>query len=69
MTMAKRQCLKCGGELVTAFRPSGNAVLTGSPKGSSKPFEKWRCSTCGNAFTTEQLRADKRTNSQAVERG
>jgi hypothetical protein len=61
--MAKRQCLECGGELVMAFRPSEN----GPGPRSLVRNAKWRCSICGNAFSSEQLRADKRVSSKVVE--
>jgi ribosomal protein S27AE len=65
VTMAKRQCLECGGELVMAFRPSENS---GPGAGSlMRPNAKWRCSTCGHAFTAEQLRAEKRASAKMVE--
>jgi hypothetical protein len=63
LIMITRQCLECGGELVMAFRPSENIRLR--PGAGSNA--KWRCSTCGQAFTAEQLRANKRTNSKVVE--
>jgi hypothetical protein len=61
--MEKRQCIGCGGELVMAFRPSENSRYD---PGAAKPNAKWRCSTCGQAFTAEQLRAYKRDRSKVV---
>lgn len=61
MSMEKRKCLGCGGELVMAFRPSENGRI-GPLAGNAK----WRCSTCGQAFTAEELRADKRASLKAV---
>jgi hypothetical protein len=65
--MAKRQCLECGGELVMAFRPSENGRIDPGSGNLAKQNAKWRCSTCGNAFTAEQLRADKRNGTKALE--
>jgi len=65
LTMEKRQCIQCGGELVMAFRPSENSR---HGPGAPRPNATWRCSTCGQAFTAEQLRADKRDSSKAVGR-
>ena len=61
--MAKRQCLECGGELVMAFRPSENGAGPRTLLGNAK----WRCGTCGHAFTPQQLRADRRASSKVVE--
>lgn len=62
--MAKRICLECGGELVMAFRPSQSGHL--GPGNLIKPNANWRCSTCGHAFTAEQLRGDKRAGTKAI---
>ena len=67
MTMRKRQCLECGGELVMAFRPSENGRLSPGSGNMVRPNAKWRCGTCGQAFSAEQLRADKRANSKLVD--
>jgi hypothetical protein len=58
--MMRRKCLGCGGDLVMAFRPSERG--SGSPGAGivARPNAKWRCSTCGNSYTAEQLRADNR---------
>jgi len=65
MTMAMRQCLECGGELVMAFRPGGQSIQGAGKLVNSTA--KWRCSTCGQSFTAEQLRAGKRTAPKALE--
>jgi ribosomal protein S27AE len=67
MTMGKRQCLECGGELVMAFHPSGIGRLSPGAEKLPRPNAKWRCSTCGQALTAEQLRADKRARSKVVD--
>jgi len=67
MTMGKRHCLQCGGELVMSFRPSETGRLIPEAGGARTPNAKWRCSTCGQAFTAEQLRADKRANSTVAD--
>ena len=66
VTMEMRRCLECAGELVMAFRPSENDRLGPSAGNLVRPSAKWRCSTCGQAFTAAQLRADKRANLKAV---
>ena len=66
MTVAKRQCLQCGGELVMAFRPSEHGRLHLGAGSLVRPNPKWRCSTCGQTFTAEQLRADKRVSPKVV---
>jgi hypothetical protein len=65
--MGKRQCLGCGGELVMAFHPSDVGRLDPGTGMMTKATAKWRCSTCGQAFTAEQLRADKRATAKIVE--
>jgi uncharacterized protein with PIN domain len=62
MTVIKRQCIECGGELVAAYRPSEIEQI--SP--GAMPNAKWRCSTCGHSYTAEQLRADTRANSKTI---
>lgn len=62
VTMVIRHCLDCGGELVMAFHPTENGRL--DPGAANA---KWRCSTCGHAFTAEQLRANKRASSKLAE--
>jgi hypothetical protein len=64
--MGKRHCLLCGGELVMSFRPSEVGRLNPEAENPHKPNTKWRCGTCGQAFTAEQLRAGKRANPTAV---
>jgi ribosomal protein S27AE len=66
MTMARRQCLECGGELVMAFHPNDGPRL-GPGAENRRPSSTWRCSTCGNAFTAEQLRAGRRASARIVE--
>jgi len=56
--MGVRQCLQCGGELVMAVRPNRRSNLGG--ENLLKPMTQWRCGTCGESFTAEQLRIDKR---------
>jgi transposase-like protein len=67
--MAKRQCLACGGELVMAFRPSEITRSSSGEAGPAKSNSKWRCSTCGQSFTAEELRADKRAHLKAAASG
>ena len=67
MTMAKRQCLGCGGELVMAFRPSESGRLNPGVGNLLRANAKWRCGTCGQAFTAQQLRADKGAAPKVVE--
>jgi len=62
-----RQCLECGGELVMAFRPSEIGRLIPGSEKVAKSNATWRCSTCGQAFTSDQLRAGKRAASKPVE--
>jgi ribosomal protein S27AE len=64
--MAKRLCLACGGELVMAFRPSEIGRFGPSDGSLANSNAKWRCGTCGQAFTAEQLRANKRVTSKVV---
>lgn len=66
MTVAKRQCLECGGELVMAFRPSGIGRRTPGAENLTTPSANWRCSTCGHSFCAEQLRADTRARLKAI---
>jgi uncharacterized protein with PIN domain len=60
--MTQRQCPHCNSELVRTRRadqqPMLLIALTASPS--------WRCSVCGGAFTTEQIRDSKRTNLPAL---
>ena len=49
-----------------AFRPSEVGRLNPGTGILSKAIAKWRCSTCGQAFTAEQLRADKRAAAKVV---
>ncbi|MGA9641915.1 MAG: hypothetical protein WBQ72_10995 [Terriglobales bacterium] len=66
--MEKRLCLGCGGELGMAFNPSENARAMPGAGNAGRSTSKWRCSTCGQVFTAEQLRAGKRASASAVER-
>jgi uncharacterized protein with PIN domain len=66
-TMQKRMCLGCGGELAMAFNPSENARGQSGAAGSGRSTSKWRCSTCGQVFTAEQLRAGKRASTNVVD--
>jgi transposase-like protein len=66
ITMEKRLCLGCGGELGMAFNPSENARLTRGTGNVGRSTAKWRCSTCGQVFTSEQLRASKRASPHVV---
>ena len=63
VTVIKRQCIECGGELVMVYRPGGIERIV---EGMAMPNAKWRCGTCGHSYTAEQLRAGTRTNSKAV---
>jgi hypothetical protein len=65
--VGKRFCLGCGGELAMAFNPSENARLGAGVGIAGMSTSKWRCSTCGQVFTAEQLRAGKRAIARAVE--
>ena len=49
-----------------AFRPTENSQMSSDTKGSAKPNAKWRCSTCGQAFSAEELRAERRAAAKAV---
>jgi uncharacterized protein with PIN domain len=65
--MGKRMCLGCGGELAMAFNPSENARITPGTGNPGRSTSKWRCSTCGQVYTAEQLRAGKRAIANIVE--
>ena len=65
--MEKRMCLGCGGELAMAFNPSENARGAVGAGGPGRSTSKWRCSTCGQVFTAEQLRAGKRAAANVVD--
>jgi transposase-like protein len=67
MSMDKK-CLECGGELVRAYGSSES----GEPSLDiinlvKRNNAKWRCGTCGHAFTAAQLRASKRANLKVME--
>jgi len=64
--MRKRQCLECGSDLVMAFRPSESGRESPIAGSIAKPNAKWRCSTCGNSYTAEQLRAENRESSTFI---
>jgi hypothetical protein len=55
--MTERQCPSCGGELGLAVRPSRRDGPQDGPATSLST--QWQCSTCGGAFTAEQVRAAK----------
>jgi ribosomal protein S27AE len=65
-TMAVRQCLECGDELVMAFHPSKTGQRSPGTGDLVMVTAKWRCGTCGLAFTSAQLRAGKRLNSTVI---
>ena len=50
-----------------AFHPSDSGRLASGADYMVKPNAKWRCGTCGQVFTAEQLRADKRAHSKVAE--
>jgi hypothetical protein len=54
--MIQRQCPECGSELMLARNPDNQQKLRTAPISPTY----WRCSICGGAFTTEQLRERKR---------
>ena len=62
--MSKRQCADCGGELMLAMRsgqqigPSHRPGLVKTVCTYWRPY--WRCTTCGHAFTAEQVRQGER---------
>ena len=47
-------CPNCKGELSRAWRPKQARQVT------SIPDVRWNCSTCGEMFTSQQLRPAKR---------
>jgi len=65
--MAKRLCLECGGELVMAFHPGENERHGSAAAIPSRTDTTWRCGTCGQAFTSEQLRASKHLRPESVQ--
>ena len=69
ITVIKRQCIECGGELVMAYRLSGIERIGMGVEGVAMPNAKWRCGTCGHSYTAEQLRAGTRANSKAIVQG
>jgi len=66
ITMTERQCPECGGELGLAVRPGGRQGTDGGPAPATTLSTLWRCSTCGHAFTSEQVREGKRQRSKAL---
>jgi len=62
--MQKRECSKCGGELVLAVRANQSQASHDVPTLLANSFTSWRCGTCGCAFTAAQLREDKRERSR-----
>ncbi|MGA8776280.1 MAG: hypothetical protein WB536_17950, partial [Terriglobales bacterium] len=63
----KRLCLGCGGELAMAFNPSENARATPGASNPGRATSKWRCSTCGQVFTADQLRQGRHADANVVE--
>lgn len=63
----KRLCLGCGGELAMAFNPSENMRVGPGIGTPGRSTAKWRCSTCGQVFTAEQLRAAAHAIASVVE--
>ncbi len=59
--MIQRQCPECGSELVRARRPDQQPV----PGIAAFPTPGWRCSVCGQEFTTDQIRDSKRARTAA----
>jgi len=61
--MIQRQCPQCDSELVRARhtdqQPAPGIAQVASPG--------WRCSVCGEGFTTKQIRDNKRIKSEIVE--
>ena len=66
VAMAMRQCLECGNELVMAFHPSKMGQRSPGTEDPVMVTAKWRCGTCGLAFTSAELRAGKRSNSTVI---
>jgi DNA-directed RNA polymerase subunit RPC12/RpoP len=58
--MGMRQYPECGGELVLAFRPSDLGRFKAGGASVVISNGEWRCSTCGQSFTAEQLRTKKK---------
>jgi hypothetical protein len=65
--MQKRECSKCGGELVLAMRANQSQAGHGELGLPVSSFTTWRCGTCGGAFSAAQLRDDKRERSRAAQ--
>ena len=66
VAMAMRQCLECGDELVLAFHPSKMGQRSPATGDLVMVTARWRCGTCGLAFTSAELRAGKRSNSTVI---
>jgi len=64
--MSERQCPECGGELGLAVRPARHQDANGGLVAATSLSTLWRCSTCGRAFTAEQVREGKRQRSKAL---
>jgi hypothetical protein len=60
--MIERQCPECSSELVRARRPDQQPV----PGIAAVPAPAWRCSVCGAAFTTQQIRDSKHAKSATL---
>jgi hypothetical protein len=65
--MQKRECSKCGGELVLAMRANQPQAGHSEPGLPVSSFTTWRCGTCGGAFSAAQLRDDKRQRSRTAQ--
>jgi transposase-like protein len=63
-----KKCLECGGELVRTYGCSENRELRPDIVNPVRRNNaKWRCGTCGHAFTTAQLRVSKRADLKVIE--
>ena len=62
--MHEPQCPECGGELGLAVRPRREQGANDGPVSATILSTLWRCSTCGGAFTAEQVREGKRKRSK-----
>ena len=62
--MTERQCPECGGELGLAVRPSRLQDAAGTTS-STTLSTRWSCSTCGRAFTAQEVRQGNRERAKA----
>jgi uncharacterized protein with PIN domain len=60
--MIQRQCPECSSELVRARRSDNQPV----PGMGPIQTPGWRCSVCGQEFTTQQIREGNRARSAAL---